>query len=263
MLLDFYISDYIPYTYKGEWKKEAEYQVNDLVSVNNDIYFAIIPSSNRYPPEDPEAWDFPSYDHRGEWQSSMSYTRSATDDDDPITVIGSNNRLYIAFETIGANMDPTVRSRTNKWKLVTPTISPELNAFANEIRTLVWHNLTPKKLPDSTILSSVYLRSAEIDMPEMLKLTKDQFESQFRSDADKRERWTIAIQKLIAARLAFVFPQIVETQIEGDRIEYAEIDWKERHDELIKDIDIIITPDLPGAGGGRAIFAIADRFVGY
>ena len=249
MLLDFYTQ----YTYKGIWDSATQYKIDDIVLLSNQIYVAIQDSINKSPLHDMEAWNPSPFNYRGSWDQFITY--SVND-----AVLGSNNRLYYVFTTPPSsegNPDPTTMPTPIPWQLVFNT----RNSLINNIRDLVQIGLSNETLPDNIILKSVYFRSSELDIIDRIGLTQEAYNAKLLSDADFRERVTIAIEKRSAAKIIPALPQIIEERVLNVEIRYAEIDWQERINLLIAESDDEIKQDLPGAAG--AIFGTAYRYVGF
>ena len=114
--------------------------------------------------------------------------------------------------------------------------------FLSQIRDLVSVTIEPDDLPDTTIGKSVFLRNAELKVYEKLQLASDAAYDAL-SDADK-ERIRIAVMYRAAIGLMMVLPQIIESQIQSERIRLAEIDWEQKmalylnqSDEILEDVD--------------------------
>ena len=239
MLLDFYNK----FTYRGTWNPETTYNPDDIVLYNGQLLAAVISSTDVNPQSNLEAWTT-SYNYRGDWDSTSTYMA-----DDAVI---ESNRLYYAPSNISANNNPRT---TNLWRLVSNT----LEEFVDDIRSLVWISLTKSDLPDSIILKPVYLRSAELDIAQLIGSGYDQQ----LQNATNREKIAIAVQMKTAAKIIPALPQIIEEQVLRERYEFATVDWQERVNLLEKNVTDSINPITPDPSVGGSLFKVADRYVGF
>lgn len=143
----------------------------------------------------------------------------------------------------------------------------ELDTFLQDVRDLISVGLTDNDLGSSVLNRLVFFRSAELDLIRNgLNLMGDdsimRYEDMLTANANNfRDKAIIAVAYRMAAKVLPALPQIVEESILNERVRYQELDLEERINLLITDSNDIIRP--PGESAEGAIFAKADRYVGF
>ena len=113
--------------------------------------------------------------------------------------------------------------------VVTSAVNADIPQFLNQIRQLLNIGLTSDDLPDSVISSLVYLRAAEFEVYESIRLTDTTYDTMIGglmpTPAQRilAERYRIAVMYRTAALLIPALPDIIEQAILRERTRYVEI----------------------------------------
>ena len=127
----------------------------------------------------------------------------------------------------------------------TANANEDLLEYLDEIRTLIWTNLTEENVSNTIIRRQVYLGLAEIEVLDSLGLTSAQYNTKAASDEAFQRRARIAVAYRTAAYLLPAVPQLLREEIQQEYKQFAQVDWKERQTLFLSLSGETIEDDVP------------------
>ena len=139
----------------------------------------------------------------------------------------------------------TISAHTGMRVVSTTNANEDLLEYLDEIRKLIWVNLTEQDVPDSVILQNVYLGLADSEVLNSLGLTTAQYNTKVASDEAFQRRSRIAVAYRTAAYLLPAVPQLLREEIQQEYKQFAQVDWKERQTFFLRLSGESIEDDTP------------------
>ena len=162
------------------------------------------------------------------------------------SISGSGLQRVIALTTAVSSLEASTVSILNHTGMeVVSTQNQEKLEALNQIRNLIWTNLTQESLPDSVISQDSYLGLAELEILNSLELTSATYDTKAAADSAFARRARIAVIYRTAAYLLPAVPQLLRESIQQENQQFAEVDWKERQTFFLTQSNESIKDDLP------------------
>lgn len=185
-----------------------------------------------------------------ESEASLAISHITVTGNTVVSITGSGLQRVLTLGTAVSMLSATSITITAHTSMeVVSVANYELINYLNQIRTLIWTNLTSEDLPDSTISEDVYLGLAESETLGSLSLTTSQYDTKAASDSTFATRSRVSVMYRAAAYLLPAVPQLLREEINSEYQQFAQVDWQERQTFFLKVAGDSIENDVPDDSG--------------